>query len=293
MTGKVSALRLGSPVRFEDRWHGSIAAIEITEDWEVVNVVVESGILFWQASVRLPFSTATAWNDSHLAMACTSGAAFRHEVPPLAVPSRPVGRETPLSISARFAGVLVSALDRQVKEVIISRSVGAMNRVPVTDASFEAKILRIGALPETLPRYSSDTVIDAEIRRLIRDDRGLTGDDKRGLRISVAGGAVTVGGNARVPNAIERAAQLVSRIPGVTSVTAEAVDDLTLETNIGLAIDRSGLSHHADVYARSSIGVVTLFGYVPNAAADDDIIRAVVAVPGVREVISRLETAAA
>jgi osmotically-inducible protein OsmY len=104
---------------------------------------------------------------------------------------------------------------------------------------------------------------------------------------------VIVGGNTRVPNAIERAAGLVAQIPGVTGVRVEAVDDLALETDIGLAIDRAGLSRNSDVFARSSIGVVTLFGYAPNPTAAEDIIRAVGAVRGVREVVSRLETAAA
>ena len=43
---RVSALRLGARVRFEDRWSGSISAIEITEDWEAVNAVVELCSMF-------------------------------------------------------------------------------------------------------------------------------------------------------------------------------------------------------------------------------------------------------
>jgi osmotically-inducible protein OsmY len=294
VTTKISALRLGSRVKFEDRWRGVITALETTEDWEVVNVVVEGGFLIWRTSIRLPLSSATEWDDDHVAFACTSGAAFRHEIPPVAVPSRPVGKGTPLSLGgASFAGAIVRATDRQIAELIVSRGVAGMNRVPIKEASFERKVLAISALPETLSRYRADNVIEAEVHKTIREDTGITGDDKRGLKASVVGGVVTISGNARVHNAIERATGLISRIPGVVMIRIEAIDDLSLETAIGLALDKAGLSRHSDVYARASIGVVTLFGSASSATAADDVVRAVDAVPGVREVVNKLEVAAA
>lgn len=294
MTGKISALRLGSRVKFEDRWQGTITALEITEDWEVVNVVVEGGFLIWRTSIRLPLTSAGDWNDDNVSFSCTSGAAFRHEVPPVAVPSRPIGRETPLSLSgANFAGALVNMMDRKISEIIISRGVAGMSRVDVAECSFEGKTLTIGAQQESLLRYRPDSLIETDLHKIIRDDNGLTSDDKRGLKPSVAGGVVTIAGNARINNAIERAAERLRQVPGVIAVKIAAVDDITLETNIGLAIEKAGLSRHSEVYARSSIGVVTLFGYAPSATAADDIIRAVGTVPGVREVVNKLETTAA
>jgi osmotically-inducible protein OsmY len=294
VTTRISALRFGSRARFEDRWLGTITAIEITEDWEAVNVVVEGGFLIWRTSVRLPLSATTEWTDDHVTFSCTSRQAFNHEVPPLAVPSRPVAGDTPVSTpSVDLAGALVDSGDRMVREIILARGYGAHLRIPVSEVSFEGKTLRLAAQPESLPAYRSDREILDAIHRLIREDPGLTGDDKSGLHFAVEGGAVTMTGNARVPRARERAVGLAGGVLGVTSVTDAAHDDLGLETAIGLALDRAGVSRHSAVYPRSSLGVVQLYGYVPSAAAAEDAIRATGAVPGVREVISRLEVRSA
>lgn len=293
MTNKISALRLGGQAKFEDRWRGTMAALEITEDWEVVNVVIEAGFLAWRTSIRLPLTAATTWDDDHISFSCTSGAAFRHEVPPIAVPSRPVGRTTPLSVGgATFAGALVQTLDRQVTEVLISRN-ARYSRVPVAEVTFEGKVLAIGAQQESLSAYRPERAIEADVRKAVREDQGLTGDDKRGLKFTVSGGIVTIGGNARIDNAVQRAAAIAGRIRGVADVQVEAVDDLSLESVIGLAVDKAGLSRNAQVYARSALGVVTLYGDATSAAVADDVARAVGRVPGVREVVNRLEIAAA
>ncbi|MEX0683847.1 MAG: BON domain-containing protein [Dehalococcoidia bacterium] len=294
MTGTISALRLGSAARFTDRWRGTITALEITEDWEVVNVVVEAGLLIWRSSIRLPLSAATEWSGDHVAFSCTSTQAFAHEVPPVAVPSRPVAADTPLSQpGSRFAGALVDHSDRKVIELLLRRGVSWMGRIKVTEVSFEGKMLKLAVQPYAIPRYRSDAEIAAEIHRVIREAPGLTGDDKRGLHFSVSGGIVTMTGNTRVPRAREYAAALAQAIAGVVAVRDESIDDLALETHIGMAIEKSGVGRHSQVYARASLGEVLLYGYVPSPAAAEDVIRAVGAVPGVREVKSRLEVRAA
>ncbi|MCI0814617.1 MAG: BON domain-containing protein [Chloroflexi bacterium] len=286
---RISALRLGSRARFQDRWSGRISAIEITEDWEAVNTVVESGFLLWRSSVRLPLSAVSDWTDDSVTFTCTSRQAFGHEVPPVAVPSRPIASDTPVSApTVRIAGALIDQNDRKVQEVILSRRSGYL-RIPVADVVFEGKTLALSAQPEALQRYRSDDEIRRSIHRAIRSDDGLTADEKRVLRFAVEGGAVTMSGNARVKNARGRAIEIVGAISGVTKVDDASHDDLSLETAVGLALDGAGIGRHSEIYARSSLGKLQLYGYVPSGAARDDAVRVAAAVAGVREVTSRLE----
>ncbi len=286
---RISALRLGSRARFQDRWSGSISAIEITEDWEAVNTVVESGFLFWRSSVRLPLSAVSDWTDDSVTFTCTSRQAFGHEVPPVAVPSRPIASDTPLSApNVSIAGALIDQGDRKVQEIILSRGVGHL-RIAVTDVVFEGKMLALAVQPEALPRYRPDNEIDRSIHRAIRNDNGLTADDKRGLHFAVEGGVVTMSGNARVENARQRAIEIIHAISGVTRVNDASHDDLSLETAIGLALDGAGVGRRSKVYARSSLGKLQLFGYVPSADARDEAVRVAAGVAGVREVTSQLE----
>ncbi len=96
-------------------------------------------------------------------------------------------------------------------------------------------------------------------------------------------------GNARVANARERAIEIVDAISGVTRVNDASHDDLSLETAIGLALDAAGVGRHSEIYARSSLGKLQLYGYVPSGTARDEAVRVAGAVAGVREVTSRLE----
>lgn len=288
---RISALRLGSRARFEDRWSGTVTAIEITEDWEAVNVVVEGGFLFWRSSVRLPLSAASDWTDDSVTFTCTSRQAFGHEVPPVAVPSRPIGGDTPASApGVSIAGALIDQNDHKVREIIFSRGVTGHVRIPVADVRFEGKTLALTVQPKALPQYRSDDEIGRSIQRAIREDNGLTADDKRGLHFDVEGGVVAMSGNARLEIARQRVIEIVQAISGVTSVNDASHDDLNLETAIGLALDRAGVGRHSQVYARSSLGNVLLYGYAPSGAARDDAVRVTAAVDGVREVASRLET---
>ena len=287
---RISALRLGSRARFQDRWSGRISAIEVTEDWEAVNAVVEGGFLLWRSSVRLPLSAVSDWSDDSVTFTCTSRQAFGHEVPPVAVPSRPIASDTPVSApSVSIAGALIDQGDRKVQEIILSRGIAGYVRIPVTNVVFEGKTLALAAQPEALPQYRPDDEIDRSIHRAIRGDDGLTADDKRGLHFAVEGGVVTMAGNARVENARGRAIEIVGAISGVTRVNDTSHDDLNLETAIGLALDGAGVGRHSKIYARSSLGKLQLYGYVPSGAARDEAVRVAAGVAGVREVASRLE----
>jgi osmotically-inducible protein OsmY len=250
---------------------------------------VENGFLFWRSSVRLPLSAVSDWTDDSVTFTCTSRQAFGHEVPPVAVPSRPIASDTPVAPSeVKIAGALIDQGDRQVQEIILSRRAGFV-RIPVSDVVFEGRTLSLSAQPETLPRYRPDDEISRSIHRAIRNDDGLTADEKRGLHFAVEGGAVTMSGNARVENARERALEIVDAITGVTMVNDASHDDLGLETAVGLALDGAGVGRHSEIYARSSLGQLQLYGYVPSPAARDDAVRVAAAVAGVREVTSRLE----
>jgi len=225
---RISALRLGSRARFEDRWSGTVTAIEITEDWEAVNVVVEGGFLFWRSSVRLPLSAASDWTDDSVTFTCT--------------PSRPIGGDTPASApGVSIAGALIDQNDHKVREIIFSRGVTGHVRIPVADVRFEGKTLALTVQPKALPQYRSDDEIGRSIQRAIREDNGLTADDKRGLHFDVEGGVVAMSGNARLEIARQRVIEIVQAISGVTSVNDASHDDLNLETAIGLALDRAGV----------------------------------------------------
>jgi len=62
---------------------------------------------------------------------------------------------------------------------------------------------------------------------------------------------------------------------------------------IGQMLDQTGLQPSARVFARSSLGVVTLYGYPASDRTAFEVIRAVSRVSGIQRLISRLETVAA
>jgi osmotically-inducible protein OsmY len=74
----------------------------------------------------------------------------------------------------------------------------------------------------------------------------------------------------------------------MAEVRLEIVDDIDLELAIGRALERAGPQHRAEVYPRSTLGEVTLFGHAPSAAVVDQITRVVAQVPGVLSVSSRM-----
>ena len=283
-------LVLGAAVQFRDRWQGTLASIEVDEEWEVLNLAVRRGMLRWTTSIKLPFSASPAWSDQRVSFDCTSRQAFAREVPPVAAPARPLSADTPTSMpGAHLSGLLVEPTTRRASEVIIRLSGGPKGRLPVRDVSFEGKVLRIAAQAENLAPYLTDDALSLQVREML--EATLAGDERRSVSADVHSGVVTLKGNVRTKQTREWLTMVVGAVEGATNRHSEVVDDMELELRIGQALASSGLSRNAGVYARSALGEVTLFGYAPAAAAMDEIVRVVSRVPGVRRVRSRMEAA--
>ncbi len=284
MTGNIAPLRLGSRVCFEDRWQGHVSALDVTEDWEVLNLTVSSGVLFFRQSVKLPMSAVKSLADGAVYISANSIQAFAREIPPIAAPARPVSTETPVSRGgARFAGVILNTADKRVTEVLVSRGLTTY-RVPVSQLAFEGKTLTFTTAPDELAEFHADSDVLARIRHAITEDESVMPDDKRNVTVEVEDGIAILGGNVRVRQTAERIAALVGSVSGVVTVRNAITDDFELEAAIGLALDRQGLGRDAEVYARSSMGEVTLYGSVSSQRQADDIVRAVAKAPGVRQV---------
>jgi len=287
----MNALRLGSPVKFQDRWLGKLTSLDIDEDWEVLNATVTRRFLLWRSAAKLPFALAAEWSDDFVAFDCTSVQAFRHDMPPVAAPARPVSAATPVSApGAKFAGALVSRTDRRARELLIAHGiVGQKRRVPVGQVTFEGKTLTPAVQAEKLPPYVDDSTLHRHVRRALAADRLLTPDDRHAMAVDISAGAVILTGNVRNRSAAERAALVARAVEGVVDVRDDLVDDPQLEQAVGAALDRAGLQRVAAVYARSNLGDVTLFGEAHSPAAVDEIIRAVSQLKGVGKVESRLQ----
>jgi osmotically-inducible protein OsmY len=286
---KVAALRLGAPVQFRDRWQGKVAAIEVDEEWEVLNLVVKRGVLRWSTSVKLPFSASPQWSDDRVAFECTSRQAFAREIPPIAAPARPLSPKTPVSLpGARLAGLLVEPGRRLATDIIIRRG-RAKNQAPVGDVSFQGKALHIATHGENLRLYLTDDELENQAREALAATRELTGEERRTARVEASGGVVMVRGNVLTKNTKRALERAMSRLAGAATIRMEVVDDLELELAIGQALERTGLTHATRVYARSSLGDVTLYGEAPSPQVADDIVRAVSRLPGVRSVRTLLQ----
>ena len=286
---KVAALRLGAPVQFRDRWQGKVAAIEVDEEWEVLNLVVKRGLLRWSTRVKLPFSASPQWSDDRVAFDCTSRQAFAREIPPIAAPARPLIPETPVSLpGAKLAGLLVGPGRRLATDIII-RLGRAKNRVPVEDVFFEGKVLRIATHGENLRLYLTDDELENRAREALAATLELTAEELRTVRVQVSGGVVMVRGNVLTQNTKRALERAMSRLAAAATIRMEVVDDLELELAIGGALERAGLTHVAHVYARSSLGDVTLYGEAPSPQVADEIVRAVSRLPGVCAVRTLLQ----
>lgn len=289
MATEIAPLRLGARICFEDRWQGRLAGFDITEEWEVVNVTIATGFLFGKNSVKLPFSAIKRFEESAVYVSLNSFKAFAREVPPVAMPARPVSAATPVAHpGAKLAGVLVRTSDRRVTDVLIEAR-GKTYRATRDQVTFDGPTLSIGQQLDTLPQYVDDDVLLARIREEIGGDEVMPIDDKRTIDVSVDRGTVTLSGNVRVHQTRDLVESIVRRAPGVVDVRNEIVDDLALEMATGMALDRAGLTRTADINARSILGRVTLYGYAPSLRAIDDIVREVARVPGVRHVESHIE----
>jgi len=286
-----SALRLGCPVRFRDRWQGRLAALEIDDQWLVLNLVLSRGI-FRPLDVKLPFSAASHWDDDSLSLDCTSEEAFGRQVPPVPVPPRPLSARTPLSArDARLAGALVHRASRRASHLLLSWGLFAPGRrmVPVQDVTLEGGVISLAAQTDALPIYRPDSELAEAVRGALAAHRYLTADDRRTLNVEVLDEVAHLSGNVRTPQAKAYVYQAAASVPGVTAVVDTVADDRQLEIDVGRALDAAGLFRYARIYVRSALGDVTLGGFVRAEAVTPDIMKVASGVPGVRSVASGME----
>ncbi len=286
-----SPLRLGCPVRFRDRWQGRLVALEIDDQWLVLNLVLSRGI-FRPLEVKLPFSAASRWDDDSLSLNCSSEDAFGRRVPPVAAPTRPLSGRTPLSArDARLAGALVDRASRRAGHLLLSRGLFAPGRrmVPVQDVTLEGGVIRLALQTDALPIYRPDSELAEAVRGALSAHRYLTTDDRRTLSVEVVDEVAHLSGNVRTPQAKAYVYQAAASVPGVAAVVDTVVDDRQLEIDVARALDAAGLFRYARIYVRSALGHVTLGGFVRAKAVTPDIVKVASAVPGVRSVASRME----
>lgn len=283
-------LRFGSRAGFQDRWEGTLAAFEVDENWEALNVVVRRGILRWTSSVKLPLSAATGWSDGQITFGCTSTQAFARELIPSAALARTFSAGSPIGLAgAVLVGALVGTSRRIVSEIII-RHDGNEHRIPAADVTFDGRTMRLGVQADVMAVYRSDTHLQQAVQATLAAGRILSPEDRRWLSVEASGGVVRLRGNMRSPRSRIRAGRAISGIAGVTAVQNDIVDDASVEQAVGQALHEAGLQRTARVYVRSSLGKITLSGYAPSAALAAEVLRVVSLVPGVRATRSLLET---
>jgi osmotically-inducible protein OsmY len=285
-------LRFGCPIQFRDRWQGTLAGVEVADDWEVVNLVIGRGVWRWAGRVKLAFTTSPHWSYDSLTLDCTSRQAFAREIPPVAVRAPQISRETPLSVpDARLLGLLVEPGRRRATEVIIHRG-GKNYRLPAAAISFEGNTLRLGSRGEELAPYLTDEELMDAVQQALASNPRITGDERGTLNVLASAGVVTVKGNVRTKQMKDLVHASLAPFAPLAEVRLEVIDDIDLELMIGQALARAGTQHRAEVYARSMLGEVILFGRAPSAVAVDEITRVIAQVPGVRNVTSRMLTGA-
>ena len=289
-----SALRLGGPVRFRDRWQGRLASFEVDDDWLVLNLVISRGI-FRPSEVKLPFSIATDWDDDSLSLDCTSYEAFSREIPPLAVPPKPLSAKTPLSLAnVRLAGALVERASRRAGHLMLSRGLFASDQrvVPVQDIAFEGGSIRLATQADALPIYRRDSELLQAVRDSLAAHPYLTADDRHSLSVEVVDGTAYLSGNVRTPQAETHVHEAASSVLGAAAVQATVINDRQLEIAIGQALDAAGLFRHERIYVRAALGEVTLGGFLTSTAPITNILKVAEAVPGVRSLDNRMEVVA-
>ncbi|MBI2913723.1 MAG: hypothetical protein HYY03_07375, partial [Chloroflexi bacterium] len=184
MDSRLAPLHLGSPIRFKDRWQGRLLALEVTEDWEVINVVARRGLLR-TTSVKLPFAAARDWSRRHISFDCTSDEAFGRQLPPLAALAHTLSAASLAAPGARLAGALVERQKRQATHLLVARG---MARAPerqaaVGEVSFEGGRLRLAVQVDALPLYRDDEDLLLLVREALAMHPHLTADDRRRLTL--------------------------------------------------------------------------------------------------------------
>lgn len=290
MENDLAALRLGSPLRFRDRWEGRLYAFEVDEGWEVINLLIRRGLL-WGSSVRLPFAAACGWSEDHIAFDCASEEAFGRQLAPVAAPGRILSGKTALTTAgAHLVGALVERATRRASHLLVRRGVaGREHRAAVEQLSFEDGSLRLAGHLENLSTYRSDDDLRLLVRDALARQPYLTADDRRALAVEVSAGVVRLAGNVRTRQAREWAERAAASVDGAVALRNEIVDDIHLEVAVAQALERAGLVGSAAVYVRSFLGELTLSGYAPSTGTIEEIVRTTARVPGVRSVTNRLE----
>jgi osmotically-inducible protein OsmY len=284
---RLAPLLFGCPIRFTDRAQGRLVAVEVDDTWEVLNIVIQKGVLWSTRSVKLAFSTATSWSTDAIKISATSEQVFAREIPPVAAPARQLSASTPLSPSgAQLMGFLVELTRRRADEAVLSLS-GNNHRSPVTALSYDGITLHLVGSRDQLPTYRSDTEL-AEAAHFALNNVRLTADERSLVSLDVIDGAISAHGNVRTKQTTDLMKAALARVDGAAEVRIALADDLSLEFAIGAALERAGLTQSSEVYARSVLGEVTLFGRASSALIVDDITRVVSQLPGVRRVTSRM-----
>jgi osmotically-inducible protein OsmY len=280
-------LTFGCALQFQDCRQGTLAALEVDDNWEVLNVILERGFAFWKTHVKIAFSAAASWSYDRLLLNCASSEAFERKIPPIAAPARPLLRGTRVALSGvNLIGLLVEPSRRLSTGVIFQRGADKL-AAPIASVTHDGNALHVSE--HELSPYVTDEQLMETARRALAAVPRLTGDERSTLDFSAAGGIVTIAGNVRTQQMTDLIeASLTSPLPTAARVNLRVVDDISLELAIGRALDSAGLQHHAEVYPRSLLGEVTLFGRADSAAQVDEIARAVSHVSGVRSVTSRM-----
>jgi hypothetical protein len=265
--------------------------MEVDEAWEVLNLSVTSGY-FKPATVRLPLVGA-AWDEDHVVYdEVTSGAAFKRQVPPVAAASRPVNARTAVWIpGARLAGAVVDVSSRRASELLFSRR-GGMFRLSTGQIAFQGMEMRMTAQTDTLVPYRSEGELLAAAREALAATRQLTGEERLAVTMAVNEHRLEMSGNVLTPRSRQTLVQAVAHAVSPMPLSESITDDLTLESTVARALQRSGIARSASLHPRSRLGVVTLYGSASlGAAAEAE--RVTTRVPGVRQVDNRIEIVAA
>jgi osmotically-inducible protein OsmY len=284
----IAPLTLGSKVRFADRWSGRLTAFEIDDSWEVVNLLVTEG-LFRQTTVKLPADAAT-WDANRVEFAdVPSGKAFGREVPPVAVPARALSQDTSLSLpGTRLLGALTDVDSRRATGILLVFS-GKRYRLPVENFTMSGKELLLTTRTEAMEPYYSDEELEDAAREAIRRSRAVSSDEFSSLDVSVSGANLLVAGNARTPQSVNALREVVSSVAGVQGSEVNVADDFGLEAAVAQALYRNDVTRGAEVYPRSALGVVALFGQARSPEVAADAVRVASKVPGIRAVHDRLD----
>jgi Mg2+/Co2+ transporter CorC/osmotically-inducible protein OsmY len=206
-------------------------------------------------------------------------------------------------------GTAVTAIDGPmgtVRHVLVDRATGAVTHivvrtswllvprdivVPLTWArSITPESIELAARRDELlelPEFHSDDEIRPAILRRLAQDARFDGVDRYTLTVEVQGGVVRLGGRVRTAELKRAAEELAASVPGVVSVTNEAIADDELADSLKHALRAAGVQVE-DLDVSVLLGQVKLRGH---AATPDDSRRAeqlARSFPGVQSVVNQL-----